>query len=250
MELTIEAKPRVAFGKANKKLRKTGMLPAVLYGPGKESQALEVQARDFEKVYRKAGENTLVDLVVDGKEKKKVLIHEVARHFMAQTPIHVDFYEVDLTRKIHTKVPLHFVGVSPAVKEQGGVLVKSLSEVEIEALPADLPPFIEIDVSKLQAFDEMVRIGDLKLSDKIKLLGHGEEVIVSVQPPRTEEELAELEKPTAEAEKAAVEELAKTEVKGAEAPAGEGEKKDLSAEAPPKGAGKAEEKAEKTKEQK
>ena len=213
MELRIQAKVRQAFGKQNKKLRKAGMLPAVVYGRGKETLSLEVPGKNFQKVYQQAGESTLVDLLIDGKGEKKVLIHDVAKHYMKDEPIHVDFYEVDLTSKIHAKVPVHFVGVSPAVKESGGVLIKNLNEIEVEALPMNLPHAIEVSIEKLKTFDDLVRVADLKVSDKVKVLAHPEDVIVKVQAPRTEAELAELEKPTAEAEKAAIEGLTKEEEK-------------------------------------
>ncbi len=193
------------FGKQTQKLRRSGVLPAVLYGKGKETQALEVSAKEFEKVYRATGESTLVNLKIEGGEERKVLIHEVAKHFMQDVPIHVDFYEVDLKRKIHAKIPLHFVGISQAVKELGGVLVKNLNEIEVEALPADLPPFIEINIELLKTFNDHIRIGDLPANEKVKIFGRLEDTLVLVKPPRTEEELAELEKPTAEAEKTAIE---------------------------------------------
>lgn len=232
MELSIKAKPRTVFGKQNKKLRSSGMLPAVLYGKGKESQALEVTRKEFEKVYRLKGENTLVNLVIEGKGERKVLIHDVARHFLKDSPIHIDFYEVDLTRNIRTKVPLHFVGTSPAVKELGGVLVKNLGEIQIEALPGDLPPFIEVNIESLKNFNDLIRLGDLKLSEKIKPLGHTEDVIISVQAPRSEEELAELEKPTAEAEKAAIEGVAAPEAAAEEKTAGEEKKAETEIKGP------------------
>src|SRR3989338_2764427 len=208
MELTIAAQSRTVVGKQNEKLRESGMIPAVLYGRGKETVSLQLAHKEFEKIYRQAGENTLINLLVNDKPHK-VLIHDVAKHYMKDEPIHVDFYEVDLTRKIHAKVPVHFVGVSPAVKESGGVLIKNLNEIEVEALPMNLPHAIEVSIEKLKTFDDLVRVADLKVSDKVKVLAHPEDVIVKVQAPRTEAELAELEKPTDEAEKAAIEGLTK-----------------------------------------
>lgn len=231
MELSIQAKPRNVFGKHNKKLRSAGMLPAVVYGKGKESLALEVKRKEFEKVYRQTGENVLVNLVIEGNGEKKVLIHDVAKHFIKDEPIHVDFYEVDLTRKIHAKIPLHFVGTAPAVKELGGVLVRNLNELEVEALPTDLPPFIEVNLEGLLTFDNLLRVLDLTVGEKIKVLTHTEDVVVSVQAPRTEAELADLEKPTAEVEKAAIEGMAKEEEVKAEASA-EGEKAEEKVPAP------------------
>ena len=233
MELTIAAQSRTALGKLNKKLRTTGVIPAVLYGSSytkstKDRPAsipLQVSLKVFEKVFKAAGESTLVNLVIEGQGQHKVLIHDVAKHYMKNEPIHVDFYEVDLTRKIHAKIPLEFIGVSPAVKELGAILVKSLNEVEVEALPSDLPHNIELNLESLKTVEDHIRVSDIKLSDKVKILTHAEDIIVSVQPPRTEEELAELEKPTAEAEKAAIEGMQAEADKAKEVQAVEGEEK-------------------------
>lgn len=207
MEMKITAKLRSVFGRHNKKLRASGMLPAVLYGKRKDSVHLEVDKKIMDKVFKKAGENTLVDLVIDGQDEKKVLIHDVAKHFMKNEIIHVDFYEVDLKKKVHIKVPLQFDGVSPAVKEQGGILVKMLDEVDVETLPSNLPQFINVDLGKLKTFQDMIRIADIILPSEVFILTSADEVVVSVQPPRTEEELASMEQSTAEQEKAAIESM-------------------------------------------
>lgn len=209
MELTLKANLRDLFGRQTNKLRQEGLLPAVLYGRGKDALSLQVSARDFKRIFHQAGESRLINLKIEGQADKQVLVHDVARHFMEDVPIHVDFYEVDLARKIRTKVPIHFQGTAPAVKELGGVLIKNFNELEVEALPQDLPPFLEVNIENLKAFNEPVRLGDLKVSEKIKLIGHPEDVISTVQAPRSEEELLELEKPAAAAEKAAIETLAK-----------------------------------------
>lgn len=237
MELTLEAKLRTQTGKLNKKLRKNGILPAVLYGKGKPTLSLEVLTRDFTKVFKQAGESTLISLKIEGDSERKVLVHDVAKHYMKDQPIHIDFYEVDLTRKIHTKVPLRFMGTALAVKELGGVLIKSISEVEVEALPQDLPQFIEVNIDSLKTFDVLVRLNELLVSDKVKILGHLDDVVVSVQAPRSEAELAELEKPTGEAEKAAIESMAKeAEVQKAEGEEGEDKKEEATGQesSPPK----------------
>ena len=185
------------------------MIPAVLYGRGKETVSLQLAHKEFEKIYRQAGENTLINLLVNDKPHK-VLIHDVAKHYMKDEPIHVDFYEVDLTRKIHAKVPLEFIGVAPAVKELGGIMVKNLNEVEVEAMPADLPHKIEINLEGLKTFSDIIRISDIKVSGDVKVLGRADEVIVAVQAPISEEDLANLEQPvSAEAEKATIEAMNK-----------------------------------------
>ena len=101
MEYAIQAQARTVLGKQNSKLRKQGIIPAILYGRGKQSQAIQVSSKQFDKIYRQAGENTLVNLKIDGGKETKVLIHDVAKHYMKNEAVHVDFYEVDLTKKIH-----------------------------------------------------------------------------------------------------------------------------------------------------
>lgn len=211
MEFTLLAKPRSVFGKQNKKLRRNRQVPAILYGKGKESLALELGEQEFIKIFRQAGESSLINLKIEGSGERKVLVHEVARHYMKDEPIHVDFYEVDLTKKIHAKVPIHFIGAAPAVKELGGIMLKNLSEIEVEALPQDLPQFLEVSTERLKTFNDVIRLSELVVPQRVKILGHLEEVIVSVQAPRSEEELAELEKPTGEQEKAAIEGMVKQE---------------------------------------
>ena len=231
--LSISATARTATGRHNIKLRKQGIIPAVLYGAdNKQSTAvnLQVVAREFDKVFRKAGENTLVDLILEGGAKHKVLIHDVAKHYMKNEVIHVDFYEVDLTRKIHAKVPLEFVGIAPAVKELGGTFIRVINEVEVEAMPQDLPHILEVSIEGLITFDKSIHVSDIKVPDNVKVLGNPEEVVASVQPPRSEAELANLEQPTAEAEKAAIEGM-QAEADKAKAEKGEGEEEAPAVEA-------------------
>src|SRR6185295_5160275 len=105
----------------------------------------------------------------------------------------VDFYAVDMTEKIKVHIPLVFSGESEAVKALGGTLLKNISEVEVECLPGDLPHTIEVDISPLNSFEVAIRISDLKVSNKVAILGHTDEVVVTVVPPRTEEEMKSLE---------------------------------------------------------
>lgn len=190
-QIAINATKRQVNGKKVNALRRAGKLPGVLYGYNLENQQIEVDERDFSKAFKKAGESTIVNLVVDGKTTP-VLIHEVQNHYLNDHPIHVDFYAVNMSEKIKVKIPLHFVGESQAVKALGGTLVKNLAEVEVECLPADLPHAIEVDISSLNTFEDAVRISDLKVSDKVSILGNPEEVAVNVAPPRSEEEMAAL----------------------------------------------------------
>ncbi len=196
--LELKAETREITGKKVKKLRKTGYIPAVLYGHGVKSLSLMVDAKEFNRAFKEAGETSLLHLVLGGK-KHNVLIHDLATGPLSGEILHVDFFEVKMDEKIKTKVPLVFVGESSAVKGEGGVLVKAMQEVELEALPQDLPKEIEVEISGLETFEDKIYIKDLKVSGSVKILADSEEMVAAVAPPRSEKELAELEqKPVGE----------------------------------------------------
>ncbi len=190
-QIAIQATKREVTGKRVKTLRTAGKLPAVLYGHNVENQQLEINEREFVKAFKTAGESTIINLMVDGKTQP-VLIHDVQNHYLNDQPIHVDFYAVNMTEKLKVRIPIHFIGESPAVKALGGTLVKNLSEVEVECLPADLPQAFEVDISVLNTFEDAVRLSDLKVGSKVEIIGNLEEQIANVVPPRSEEEMAAL----------------------------------------------------------
>ncbi len=192
MTLELTVKTRETFGKKVKSLRKKGIIPAVLYGIKAKSVSLEVDYSKFEKLYHEAGESTIIKLKV-GNENKNVLIHDFSRDPLSEKFTHVDFYEVRMDKPITAEVPLVFEGESLAVKEQDGILVKNLTEIEVESLPVDLPHEIKVDVSALKTFDDIIHVKDLKVASGVKILTESEEVVVSVVPPRSEEELKALE---------------------------------------------------------
>ena len=189
---TLEAKKREITGKKVKKLRKENLIPAVLYGHETKPQNLLVNYLDFKKVYEKAGENALVELAVDGK-KANVLVHDTQVDPISGNISHVDFFQVNMKEEVETEIPLEFIGEAPAVKELGGVLVKSLDEITVKCLPADLPEKYEIDISKLATFDDFIAVKDLKVSEKVEILADPETIIASVQEPRTQEEIESLD---------------------------------------------------------
>ncbi|MBI2607267.1 MAG: 50S ribosomal protein L25 [Candidatus Doudnabacteria bacterium] len=219
-QITLTATKRELTGKHANKLRKEEKLPGVLYGHELQSQSIEVGEKDFIKTFKQAGESTLVSLTLNG-ESRPVLIHDVQRHFLTNKPIHVDFYAVNMKEKLRAHVAVHFVGESPAVKSLGGVLVKNISEVEVECLPADLPPYFEIDVSNLNTFEDEIRVSDIAVSDKVKILAHPEEMIVNVAAPRSEAELAELEQAPVAVDVSTVEGVAEKPKEGEEGEEGE-----------------------------
>lgn len=195
--ITLKVTTRQVRGKANKELLEKGLLPAVVYGHNMSNQSLQVELKEFIKVFKKAGENTLIDLEIGGKTQP-VIIQDVQNHYLRGNPIHVDFYAVNMDEKIKAHIPVHFVGESTAVKTLGGILVKNLTEIEVECLPSDLPKNFEVDLGALATFDDAVKISALKVSDKVKILGNPDEVIVNVAPPRSEEELKSLQEQVVE----------------------------------------------------
>ncbi|MBI4049262.1 MAG: 50S ribosomal protein L25 [Candidatus Doudnabacteria bacterium] len=214
-QITLNAAKRTTIGKKTDQLRRTGKLPGVLYGHNLPSQPIEVLEKDFMKAFKKAGESTLVNLVVDG-ESKPVIIHEVQHHYLSGQPVHVDFYAVRMDEKLRARIPLRFEGESAAVENQGGVLIKNHQEIEVECLPADLPQFIAVDISTLNTFEDGIRAQDLKVSDKVKLLINPDETIANVSPPRSEEELAELKEAPVVEDVTKVEDVVKPEAVEAE----------------------------------
>jgi large subunit ribosomal protein L25 len=216
--ISLPVRIRKEFGRKVKKLREKDILPGILYGPGlKEAQPLELDYKTFEKVYREAGESSLISLEIQEKKKKyPVLIHELQRDPLTGKIIHVDFYQVSLEEEIVARIPLVFEGTAPAVKDLGGTLVKNISEVEVKCLPQKLPKEIKVEVSGLRTFEDNIRISDLKLPEGVKILKDFEEIVVTVLPPEKVEE--ELVKPIEEK----VEEVEKVEEKKEEEESGSG----------------------------
>lgn len=203
------------------KLRKSNLVPAVIYGHNVPTEHLAIGYSEFEKVFRKAGESTIIQLVVDGNARN-VLIQDVQRHFLNNKFLHADFYAVSMTEKLKATIPLEVVGNSPAVKE-GNILVTVLSEVEVECLPADLPHNIEYDISSLAQINDAIHVRDLKVSDKVEVLTDKDEVVAKISAPRDVE--AELAEPIVE-DVSAVEGAAETkpEAEGEAAPEEKAEK--------------------------
>jgi large subunit ribosomal protein L25 len=192
----------------------------VLYGKGQENLNLQVSAKDFDSTFRKAGESTLVYLKV-GSDTFPTIIKDVARDPNSGEPMHADFYKVSLTEKIKAMVPVVFVGESPAVVELKGIFVRNANELEVEALPQNLPHEISVDIGSLKNFGDQITLKDIKVHS-FELTGSVDDIIATVQEPKSEEELAaELAAPTTDV--SAVEEIKKEKPveEGEVAPEGE-----------------------------
>lgn len=206
--LILSAKIRQDLGKKVKSLRKKEILPAVLYGPKIKNLNLGIDLKEFENVYKEAGESSLISLDIEGqKQKFLVLIHEIQKDPLTEKPIHVDFYQPLLEEEIEVAVPIILEGTSLAVKELGGTLVKNISEIKVKAKPQNLPHEIKVNIEKLKTFDDNIKILDLRVPEGVKILGELKEIIVFVSPPEKVEE--ELVKPIEEK----VEEVEKVEEK-------------------------------------
>ncbi|MDD5626629.1 MAG: 50S ribosomal protein L25 [Patescibacteria group bacterium] len=218
-DLVLQVKLRDLQNKP-KKLRREAMVPAVLYGHKVKNVFLIADRKEFQKVFQEAGESSLIDLTIE-KEKKprKVLVKEVQRDPVSGEYLHIDFYEVKMTEKITAEAPLEFKGVSRAVKDLDGVLVKSLDEIEVSCLPQDLPHSILVSISSLKTFDDVIHVKDLDIPKNVEVLAHPEDVVVSVMPPRSEKELEELEEKVEEKVEE-VEGVKKEGEEGAESEAG------------------------------
>lgn len=206
----LASKKRTITGKKVKKLRKEGILPANIYGKNIKSQAVSVDLKEFQKVFEKAKETTIIDLKIEGEEKPRpVLIHNPQFHSVTGLPLHVDFYQVSLKEKIKASIPLLFMGESPAVANKEGMLLTLLNEVEVECLPSDLPEKIKVDVSSLKKVEDELKVKDLKVDKtKIEILTDQNLGVCRIEPLITEEVKKEMEaeaaaKAAAEAEKAA-----------------------------------------------
>jgi large subunit ribosomal protein L25 len=176
-------------------LRKSGVIPGVLYGPKIESSSLQVDGKTFDKIYEEAGESTLLDLDYDGN-KIPVLIHDVQLDPLSNKSIHVDFYQPDLTKEVEVEVPLTFQGEAPAVIELGGTLIHNIQVVDVKALPQNLPHEIIVDVSVLKTFEDRIIVDDLVRDANFEIMQEGEDLVSQVVP--VEDVEAQLEQPVEE----------------------------------------------------
>jgi large subunit ribosomal protein L25 len=185
----LKANLRTTKGKKVKSLRKQGLIPAVIYGHGIESRSLVLKSLDFQKIYQEAGESNIVELIIDEEKPVNALIQAVQVDPLEDKVLHVDFHQIREDEKVEVEVDLNFTGESKAVKELGGILVRALNKIKIRALPKDLIHEVEVDISKLATFDDIIHISDLKIPSEVEILEKPEEVVATVQPPREEEEV-------------------------------------------------------------
>jgi large subunit ribosomal protein L25 len=183
--LTLQVTPREKGGKLEN-ARKQGLMPGVFYGKGKPATAVFIDVIEFQKIYKTAGQSSIVTLKSD-KTSTQVLIHEVTRNTITGLPSHADFMIVDTTHTMHAEVPLEFVGEAPAIKTHKATLVKNIHEVEVEAMAADLPHSITVDTSTLVDLDSHITLADLKLPKGVSINGKADTIVASLSAETPDE---------------------------------------------------------------
>jgi large subunit ribosomal protein L25 len=210
------------------KVKEAGVIPAVVYGPGSANQSLKINYREFEKAFQAAGESTLIDLSVGTESPVKVLVHDIQRAPVSNDYTHIDFYQLDMHKKLKVEIELHFKNIEAVEKSTGGEVIRNTDKLEVECLPKDLVKEIEIDLTEyLKAIGDVFRAKDVKLTAGLELAIDGESPIASIQEIKEEvieevaapETVVEGEEKKAEAEAKAAEEgavegTAKKEEKG------------------------------------
>jgi len=199
-QIELRVQKRSLVGKKTKRLRRSGLIPAILYGPRTEPSPLQVKERDLRLALDRAGTNHLIVLTLDeADEPRMTLAREVQRDVVTHSLLHVDFYEVVMTEKITADIPVTLVGESPIVARNAGLLVRGIDSVQVQCLPSQLLESIVVDVSVLEELEEAVLVEDLEVDEFIEILTNPEEVLVKVLPLRLEE-LVEEEVEAAEVE--------------------------------------------------
>lgn len=227
--LSLNAEERKVLGKKVKTLRKNGQLPGHVFGKGLDTEHVTVDGKTFLKTFKEAGETGLIDLKIGTEKVRPVMVRGVQYDPVSGEPVHIDFYQVNLTQKVKVPVPIVLIGEEPeSVKLGETIVLQTMNEIEVEALPTDLIENIEVDITGLQNVDDAVTVGQLKFDrTKLTVENPDDEIVVKLAPAVTEEMQKAMEEQAAEAAAAAAETAGEaaeegTEVKEGEAPA-EGE---------------------------
>ena len=195
----LAAAHRDLTGKKVARIRKAGRLPAVVFGHGIESTAVSLDGHEFDLLRHRIGSNALVDLSIDGKKPRPVLIHGIAVHPVTRRPLHADLFVVRMTEELTVDVPVLFVGESVAVSQHGGTLMHDVETVKVRALPDHLPQSFEASIETLVDFEGRLHVRDLPIPAGITILNDPDESIAHILPPRIEEAAPEVAPAVAEA---------------------------------------------------
>ncbi len=188
-KLSLKLDKRTLSGRKVKSLRRDGIVPGNVFGKGVTSVSIQVPQKELQKIAEEAGETAIIYASIEGEsDPRPLLISALQVHPVTSAPLHVDFHQVDLKEKVTAAVPIVLKGDSPAVADLGAVLVQQMDEIEVEALPTDLPSEFELDVTSLKQFDDSLKVSDLKFDKtKVELKAEPDEIIVIAQEPQAEE---------------------------------------------------------------
>jgi large subunit ribosomal protein L25 len=190
---TLAVEPRTRIGKSLKTSRKQGLIPAVLYGHDIAPATYFIPALPFARLYEEAGESTVIEVKPTKGKAVNALIHDVQHDPITGAVAHVDLYQVRMDEEIETGIELEFTGEAPAIRESGGVLVKTLEEIQVKCLPKDLPASVIVDLSVLKTFDDQIRVRDLPIGTGVAVLIDPETMVAFVEAPRSDAEMAALD---------------------------------------------------------
>lgn len=203
MDLEIAVAARDVFGKQNKRLRTTGVVPGVLFGKSTGSIPVQVDAKALEVLYHQAGRTSVVSVSVDGGRPTSAIIKGIQRNPLTGKALHVDLFAVDLTQEMQADIPLVFSGTSQAMEMEGGILFASLDHLKVRALPADLPHEISVDLSALVDMEATIHVRDLVVDARVTVVNDPDDLVAKVTPPREEEEIVPVAAEAVEGEEAA-----------------------------------------------
>jgi large subunit ribosomal protein L25 len=196
-KIKLDLENRTLVGKKVNKLRRAGVLPATVYGKGVGPFTVQINARGFNDAYRHAGKTSLVELTIPGQPVQSAFIHSLQRHPVSRAILHADFLVVDLKTEISVDVPLHLVGESELVERGDATLNQVLNTLTVRALPAELPSYIEVDISALDSLDKSIHVRDIAALEHGVIVADEDELVVSLSQSRPEEVEEEEEAPAA-----------------------------------------------------
>jgi large subunit ribosomal protein L25 len=209
--LSLDAQPRTVVGKSVKYLRQQGLLPAVVYGKETAPISIQLDDRTFNLTYRKAGHTSLIDLQIPGQGELAAFVQDVQRHPVTRAIMHADFRVVDLKVVIGAEVPIYLTGTSELLENGQAVMNQTLAQLEVRALPANIPSYLEIDVSSLESFDQSLTVQDIPVTGNFEVVTDPETVVASLTPVRARAEAEEAEEEAAEGEAEEIREEQKEE---------------------------------------
>jgi large subunit ribosomal protein L25 len=187
MDLEIAVSARDVYGKQNKRLRTTGVVPGVLFGKSTGSIAVQLDGKELDALYRQAGRTSVVKVSVDGGQPTSAIIKSIQRNPLTGKALHVDLFAVDLTQEMLADIPLIFTGTAPVVEMEGAILFTALDHLKVKGLPGDLPHEIEVGLGPLVDLEATIHVRDLVVDSKVTVVNDPDDLVAKVSPPREEE---------------------------------------------------------------